>query len=84
MVFGVVDEDYYGNIDNDGEIGFEFYNILDDAVTIKKGEKLRSRYYYEFYKNRKWLRTKNSLQWIWFYRSVNIYIKSCTPFEIFN
>ena len=40
MVFGVVDEDYYGNIDNDGEIGFEFYNILDDAVTIKKGEKL--------------------------------------------
>lgn len=37
---GVVDADYYGNPDNDGEMGFEFYNILDKDIVIKKGEKL--------------------------------------------
>ena len=37
---GVVDADYYGNPDNDGEMGFEFYNITDEDVVIKKGEKL--------------------------------------------
>lgn len=37
---GVVDADYYGNSDNDGEIAFEFYNMLDEVVEIKKGEKL--------------------------------------------
>lgn len=37
---GVIDADYYGNPDNDGEIGFEFYNILDEDVIIKKDEKL--------------------------------------------
>ena len=37
---GVVDADYYGNSDNDGEIAFEFYNMLDEDITIKKGEKL--------------------------------------------
>lgn len=37
---GVIDADYYGNPDNDGEIAFEFYNMLDETVEIKKGEKL--------------------------------------------
>lgn len=37
---GVIDADYYGNPDNDGEMGFEFYNILDEDVVIKKGERL--------------------------------------------
>ena len=37
---GVVDADYYGNPDNDGEIAFEFYNMLGEPVEIKKGEKL--------------------------------------------
>lgn len=37
---GVVDADYYSNPDNDGEMAFEFYNILDEDVVIKKGEKL--------------------------------------------
>ena len=37
---GVVDADYYGNADNDGEIGFAFYNMKDEDVNIKKGEKL--------------------------------------------
>ena len=37
---GVVDADYYGNPDNDGEIAFEFYNIKEESIEIKKGEKL--------------------------------------------
>lgn len=35
---GVVDSDYYGNIDNDGHIMFAFYNIKDEDILIKKGE----------------------------------------------
>jgi len=35
---GVVDADYYGNPDNDGNIMFAFYNIKDEDVEIKKGE----------------------------------------------
>ena len=35
---GVVDRDYYGNIDNDGHIMFAFYNIKDEDILIKKGE----------------------------------------------
>ncbi len=35
---GVVDKDYYGNVDNDGHIMFAFYNIKEEDVTIKKGE----------------------------------------------
>ena len=35
---GVVDKDYYGNIDNDGHIMFAFYNIKDEDVEIKKGD----------------------------------------------
>ncbi len=35
---GVVDRDYYGNLDNDGHIMFAFYNIKDEDIMIKKGE----------------------------------------------
>ena len=37
---GIIDADYYGNTDNDGEMAFEFYNITDTDVEIKKGDKL--------------------------------------------
>lgn len=37
---GVVDSDYYGNKDNDGDIGFPFYNIMPWRVTIQKGQKI--------------------------------------------
>lgn len=37
---GIIDADYFGNPDNDGEIGFAFYNILPFDVTIKKGGKI--------------------------------------------
>lgn len=37
---GIIDADYYSNDDNDGEIGFAFYNMKDTNVEIKKGDKL--------------------------------------------
>ena len=37
---GVVDSDYYNNADNDGEMAFVFYNMLNEDVTLEAGEKL--------------------------------------------
>lgn len=37
---GIVDSDYYGNPDNDGEIAFAFMNITNVPVVIHEGEKL--------------------------------------------
>lgn len=37
---GVVDADYYGNPDNDGEIGFMFYNFTNEVQTFEAGDKL--------------------------------------------
>ena len=37
---GVVDKDYYGNEDNDGNIMFAFYNIKDENIEIKKGDRI--------------------------------------------
>ena len=37
---GVVDADYYGNPDNDGEIMFAFYNLKPWDVTLKVGDRI--------------------------------------------
>ena len=37
---GVVDSDYYNNTDNEGEMAFVFYNMLNEDVTLEVGEKL--------------------------------------------
>lgn len=37
---GIIDHDYYNNPDNEGEIGFCFFNMSDKDVTIEAGEKL--------------------------------------------
>ncbi len=37
---GIVDADYYGNPDNDGEFMYAFYNIGSEPVEIKKGERI--------------------------------------------
>ena len=37
---GVVDADYYGNKDNDGEIAGLFYNMRDEDVKIEAGDKI--------------------------------------------
>lgn len=37
---GIIDADYYGNPDNDGEMMFPFYNIGPKPVVILKGDKI--------------------------------------------
>ena len=37
---GVVDADYADNEDNEGEIAGLFYNMLDEDVVLKKGDKM--------------------------------------------
>lgn len=37
---GVIDADYYNNPDNEGEIGGLFYNMLDEDVELKAGDKM--------------------------------------------
>ncbi len=35
---GIIDSDYYGNVDNDGHFMFAYYNFFDHDVEIKKGD----------------------------------------------
>lgn len=45
---GVIDSDYYGNIDNDGHIFVQCINIKDEDVEIKKGDKIAQAYFQKF------------------------------------
>lgn len=47
---GVIDADYYNNPENEGEIAFLFYNILEEDVVIKAGEKLGQGIFVKFAK----------------------------------
>lgn len=35
---GIIDADYYGNPDNDGEFMYAYFNISDEPVEFKKGD----------------------------------------------
>lgn len=35
----IIDADYYGNVDNDGEISLILQNLTNEPVTIRKGDK---------------------------------------------
>lgn len=37
---GVIDCDYYGNVLNDGNLGFRLYNYSDKPYVIEKGDKI--------------------------------------------
>ena len=37
---GVIDSDYYGNISNDGNLGFRLYNYSNEPYEIKAGDKI--------------------------------------------
>lgn len=37
---GIIDQDYYGNVDNDGHLLIQCINIKDEDVVIKKGERV--------------------------------------------
>lgn len=37
---GVIDSDYYGNENNDGNIGFMLLNLSENEIIIKQGDKI--------------------------------------------
>lgn len=37
---GIVDEDYYNNKDNEGDIKVQFINFFPFSISIKKGERI--------------------------------------------
>lgn len=37
---GIIDADYYNNVDNEGEIAFAFMNITNEPIVLQPGEKL--------------------------------------------
>lgn len=47
---GIVDADYYNNPENEGEIGFEFYNFSETDTEIKRGEKIGQGIITSYYK----------------------------------
>ena len=49
---GVVDSDYYENPDNDGHIMFAFYNIKEEDIEIKKGERIRTGHFPKIFSSR--------------------------------
>ena len=46
---GIIDADYYGNPDNDGEMMFAFYNLGTEPVTIEKGYALGQGIFQKYY-----------------------------------
>lgn len=59
---GVIDADYYSNKENDGEIGFLFYNIGFKDKTIKVGDRIGQGIFHKFlrpYEASKGLRIKD-------------------------
>ena len=35
---GIIDSDYYNNVDNDGHFYFQYFNFLDHDLEVKKGD----------------------------------------------
>ena len=56
---GVIDADYYNNLDNDGEIMFAFYNLLPWDVTIKAGDRIGQGKFTQFMRPTVGLRIKD-------------------------
>lgn len=47
---GVIDADYYGNLDNDGHFMFAFFNIKEEDIQIKKGDCIGQAVFQKFLK----------------------------------
>jgi dUTP pyrophosphatase len=45
---GLIDSDYYGNSDNDGNIGFRLYNLSDAPYEIKAGDRIGQSVFMKF------------------------------------
>lgn len=46
---GIIDADYYGNPDNDGEMMFTFYNLGTEPITIEKGYAIGQGIFQKYY-----------------------------------
>jgi len=46
---GIIDADYYGNSDNDGNIAIPLWNIGDEPQSIKKDEKIAQGIFEKYY-----------------------------------
>lgn len=46
---GIVDQDYVDNSSNEGNIGFQLYNITDQDIEIKRGDRIGQGYVTNFY-----------------------------------
>lgn len=46
---GIVDSDYFGNEDNDGNIGIAVVNVSSETVTISKGEAIAQGIFTKYY-----------------------------------
>lgn len=45
---GIIDSDYVDNPDNEGEIGFLFYNLSNETVVLEAGDKLGQGIFMEY------------------------------------
>lgn len=45
---GVIESDYYGNVSNDGNLGFRLHNFGDNDYIIKKGDKIGQGFLFNF------------------------------------
>ena len=57
---GIIDADYYGNPDNDGEIMFAFYNFMPWDVTVKQGDRIGQGIFKKFLRPTENLRIKDA------------------------
>lgn len=67
---GVVDSDYYNNTDNEGEMAFVFYNMLEEDVTLLAGEKLGQGVFVKYAKTDDDMAEGERIGGFWKYRKV--------------
>ena len=46
---GIVDHDYYGNIDNDGHFYFQYFNCSEHEITVHKGDVIGQVIFQKYY-----------------------------------
>ena len=59
---GVIDADYFENVENDGEIVFAFYNIFPWDITIKRGTRIGQGVFQKFLRPVNGLRIKDEVR----------------------
>lgn len=75
---GVVDSDYYGNADNDGHIMFAFFNVQNEDIIIKKGERIGQAIFQKYLRADNDLSRRSKNRWFWFNKLV-FWVRSLNP-----